>query len=116
MTFLVSQEKASELFLLKPEYKKVNLLGVKYYAFDHDNMKILLAKDSVIKDLYLPVTNSYISNLEKQVTDLAGDVWFLEGELIEYKKKEKFLDDLKNTSIAALLLVATIEAIIISLK
>ena len=77
--FLTSQDTKLELFLLKPEYKIIK--SGQLYQFDSYNMKILIAKHKVIKDLFIPATNCIYSNLIINNEILEGNLYLAETKL-----------------------------------
>ena len=107
-TFSVSKE-ARELFLLKPTYIKYNINGERHYCFNAYNTEILMAKDSIIKDLFFPVTNSLFSNMENQLIEQGGYIHILETEKEQIKKQASFWRKLSAGFGAALLAILLLK-------
>ena len=82
--------------------------GLQYVCLDLYNAQIMQARFKLYKEVYEPYSNSMLSNLFLKIENKDGDIFQLETDLIQSKKKVTFY---KRVS---LLLSAIIATLIIS--
>jgi len=104
ITCLISQYD-TELFLLKPQYNIYQIDGQEMFCFDYSNMKILVAKHSVITNIFLPSDDCIFSNMQSQIE-------ILEAE----NQKQELYNKLKTYGIIGIGIYAIITTTIILIK
>jgi hypothetical protein len=112
LTSSINAESSLSLFLKKPKYENIKIHGIKYKAFDKYNCDILVAKHSVLTNLFLPSTNCIYSNLIINNEILEGNLF-----LAETKLQQKALSDkIKSYGLVGLGAYAVITTLIILAK